>query len=81
MEPSPEDQMLYVVRFMQFMNIFTVYQDFLSGHYQPSVAGMKVADGEVDVRILAEMGSTLMFQMYAFFYSLVEGPIRYRRRF
>ena len=73
MKPSPEDQMLYVVRFMQFMNICTVHQDFLSGHYQPSTAGMKVPDDEVDVRILAEMGNTLMFQMYAFFYSLVEG--------
>ena len=72
-KPSPEDHILYVVRFMQFMNIYTVHQDFLSGHYKPSVEGMKVPDDEVDVRILAEMGSTLMFQMYAYFYSLVEG--------
>lgn len=71
--PSPEDQVLYVVRLTQFLNIYTVYQDFLSGHYQPSTAGCRIPSEEGDIRVLAEMGNTLMFQMYAFFYSLVEG--------
>jgi len=57
---------------MQFHNIWTVYFDFLDGRYVPSV-GRKSADEVIDDSTLTtEMGPTLMFLLYAFFFSLIE---------
>lgn len=70
---TDEAHFLYVIRYMQFHNIWTVYFDFLSGHYKPSVT-LRGDDSAptVDASLPAEMGPTLMFLLYSFFYSLVE---------
>ena len=57
---------MFVERFMHFMNLWTVYTDFLKGKYVPSVGGGKDDESETG------MYATLMFVLYAFFYSLVE---------
>lgn len=56
---------MFVERFMHFMNLWTVYTDFLSGRYVPRV-------GSKDDECITGMTATLMFVLYAFFYSLVE---------
>lgn len=58
---------------MQFHNIWTIYFDLLSGRYVPSLPTKTAAEVvEVDWTIPAEMGPTLMFLLYAFFFSLIE---------
>jgi hypothetical protein len=68
-----EEHFLLVKRVLQFHNIWTVYFDFLSGRYVPSVGWKQVDETtEVDTTITTEMGPTLMFLLHAFFYSLIE---------
>jgi hypothetical protein len=70
---TAEEYFLFVKRYMQFHNIWTVYFDFLSGRYVPSLPAKTTREVvEVDSRIVTEMGTTLMFVLYAFFYSLIE---------
>ena len=69
-----EEYMLFMVRHMQFMNIWTVYKDFLSGKYIPSVPGYE--GSEADWRTPAGFQYTLMFLLYSFFYSLVDQDSR-----
>lgn len=62
-----EEHFLFVKRFMQFNNIWTVYFDFLSGRYVPSIGAKQVEEiTEVDTTITTEMGPTLMFLLHAF---------------
>lgn len=69
-----EEYMLYMVRHMQFLNIWTLYKDFLSGRYVPSVPGYEGSDA--DWRTPAGFQYTLMFLLYSFFYSLVDQDSR-----
>src|SRR5271165_6725288 len=64
---SQEELRIFVERFMHFMNLWTVYSDFLSGKYLPSVDS-----GDNDDQSIPSVQITLMFMLYAFFYSLVE---------
>lgn len=63
---------IFVERFVHFMNLWTVYHDLLSGRYKPSVNPPDDGqtnpsdDGRTDMR------TTIMFLLYAFFFSLVE---------
>jgi hypothetical protein len=59
---------------MQFHHIWTIYSDLLSGHYVPSVnvGNSKPKDAEADWTLPAEMGPTVMFILYSFFFSLIE---------
>jgi hypothetical protein len=59
---------IFVERFMHLMNLWTVYSDFLTKRYVPSV-GVSYPTEEWQ---FPDMGSTLMFMLYAFFYSLIE---------
>ncbi|HEV2416839.1 MAG TPA: hypothetical protein VGX94_03475 [Terriglobia bacterium] len=56
-----EEFRIFAERNMQFMNLWTVYTDLLSGHYAPSLNDEKWS-----------VGMTLMLLLYAYFYSLVE---------
>jgi hypothetical protein len=64
---SQEELRIFVERFMHFMNLWTVYSDFLSGRYVPSVNS---DDGHNESILSVQI--TLMFMLYAFFYSVVE---------
>lgn len=65
-----EEFRIFVERFIHFMNLWTVYMDLLSEHYKPSVEITK--DKSATPTSATNMQSTLMFILYAFFYSLVE---------
>lgn len=69
---TEEEYLLFVVRYMQFHNIWTVYRDFISGRYVPSVDGYVSPENEADWRAPAEFRYTLMFVLYSFFYSLID---------
>jgi hypothetical protein len=69
---TEEEYHLFIVRYMQFHNIWTLYRDFISGRYVPSVAGYAPPEDEADWRTPAEFGFTLMFVLYSFFYSLID---------
>jgi hypothetical protein len=51
---------------MHFMNLWTIYTDLLSGRYVPAVSPPTQEWSVTDV------GTTMMFMLYAFFYSLIE---------
>jgi hypothetical protein len=57
----PEELSIYAERHLDFLNIWTIYADLLKGAYKPSLN-----DEERPVAI------TMMFVVYAYFYSLVE---------
>lgn len=68
----PEELRIFAERFMHFMNLWTVYKDVLSGHYIPSVGTVqKSSEDNVDARDWP-VNISLMFILYAYFYSLVE---------
>ncbi len=64
---SEEELRIFVERFMHFMNLWTVYSDFLSFKYVPSVDF-----DDSDDHSIPRVQVTLMFILYAFFYSLVD---------
>lgn len=73
MADTDEEYYLFVKRYMQFHNLWTVYFDFLSGRYVPSLPAKTSREvPEVDSTITTDMQATLMFLLYAFFYSLIE---------
>jgi len=73
MPDSNSEHFLLVKRVIQFMNLTTVYKDYMSGHYIPTSQSDWDSDlDKADSRITTEMGTTLMFLLYAFFYSLVD---------
>jgi len=57
---------MFVERFMHFMNLWTVYKDLLLGRYVPTVGSASDADP------FPNINHTLMFALYAYFYSLIE---------
>lgn len=68
-----EEYFLFVKRYMQFHNIWTVYFDLLSGRYVPSLNAEAPGDvKEIDSTITTKMGPTLRSVLYAFFFSLIE---------
>jgi len=72
MADASEEYLLFVRRCMQFHHIWTVYFDLLSGNYVPSHGHKQPEQVEVDWTLPSQMGPTLMFILYAFFYSLIE---------
>src|SRR5262249_33496866 len=57
---------------MHFMNLWTIYKDLISSHYLPSVGKvMSRSDENADGREWP-VNITMMFVLYAYFYSLVE---------
>lgn len=68
----PEELSIFVERFMHFMNLWTIYTDMLTGRYLPSVGPhLKDAVEKPDQREWP-VGISMMFVLYAYFYSLVE---------
>jgi hypothetical protein len=67
-----EEYYLFVRRMTQFHHIWTVYWDLLSGRYVPSTGYRKLEEVETGPALPGEMVPTLMYVLYAFFYSLVE---------
>lgn len=65
-DKASEEFVIFAERFMHFMNFFTVYRDLLSGHYVPTVKPPSENDP------FPNMTATLMFLLYALFYSLIE---------
>lgn len=65
-ETPTEELFLLVERVAQFMNLWTIYRDVLSGHYSPSVGEDKSTPVPYQMRV------TVLLLVYAFFYSLVE---------
>jgi hypothetical protein len=65
-EALREEFRIFAERYMHFTNLWTVYNDLLSGHYIPTVNFSSEREWTTDVR------ATLMFVLYAYFYSLVE---------
>jgi hypothetical protein len=69
-DPTVEGFVLFAQRFMHFMNLYTVYRDFLSGYYVPTVDPMP------DDSPYPQMDATLKFMLYAYFYSLIEHDVQ-----
>jgi hypothetical protein len=68
-----EELRIFAERFMHFMNLWTIYKDMLTGHYKPSYGEMLAAnDPEPIDNRKWPVNITMMFVLYAFFYSLVE---------
>jgi hypothetical protein len=68
-----EEYYLFVKRYMQFHNLWTVYFDLVSGRYVPSLPAKATREvPEADWETTTDMQTTLMFLLYAFFYSLIE---------
>jgi hypothetical protein len=65
-----EQFMILDVRLGQFINIWTVVQDYMSGKYVPSFE-LKAIDDE-DYRTPATFPWTFMSLLYSFFFSLVD---------
>jgi hypothetical protein len=68
-----EELRIFAERFMHFMNLWTIYKDMLTGHYKPSYGEMLTAEDPrpIDNRKWP-VNITMMFVLYAYFYSLVE---------
>jgi hypothetical protein len=67
-----EEYALFVRRCLQFHHVWTIYFDLLSGRYIPSVENRKFEDLEPSPALIGEMVPTVMFILFAFFYSLIE---------
>jgi hypothetical protein len=67
-----EEYWLFVRRCAQFHNIWTIYNDLLTGKYKPSTGFKEIEDVESNAVLPAEMVPTVMFWLYSFFYSLIE---------
>jgi len=63
-----EELYIFAERYAHFSNVHTVYRDLLSGHYKPSVT----VNSNANEWSVTDVGSTMMFVLYAYFYSLVE---------
>src|ERR1039458_8675223 len=61
---SKEELIIFVERLTHFMNLWTIYDDSLTGRYVPTV-------GDNDHSI-HDPRTSLMLVIYAYFYSLVE---------
>jgi hypothetical protein len=70
LDQDREEFRIFVERLIHCMNLWTVYKDLLSEHYKPSVGLAK--DDSPAPTAATDMQSTLMFILYAFFFSLVE---------
>ena len=57
---------------MQFHHIWTIYTDLISGRYVPSFGFKDSDEAEADWTLPSQIGPTMMFVLYAFFYSLIE---------
>jgi len=68
-----EELRIFVERFLHFMNLWTIYKDMLTEHYRPSYGGMmrELGSEPIDNKKWP-VDMTMMFVLYAYFYSLVE---------
>ena len=71
-DKQSEEFGIFVQRFMHFMNLWTVYRDLRSGHYLPTVNPPAKNDEDWSP---TDIGTTIMFVLYAFFYSLIEDEV------
>jgi len=75
-EGNIEEFGIFVDRFMNFMNIWTIYSDLLSGHYVPSVGTtLRTSHEEKETSGFGgewQVDATVMLLLYSYFYSLVE---------
>jgi hypothetical protein len=65
---------IFVDRFMNFMNLWTIYSDLLTGYYVPSL-GYSRSNPHEDKGTASQRWTvdiTVMLLLYAYFYSLVE---------
>jgi hypothetical protein len=72
-EKQTEELRIFVERFVQFMNLWTVYSDMLTGRYTPSVG--QIYWGEASKEFDAAewpVNISMMLVLYAYFYSLIE---------
>jgi hypothetical protein len=65
MRDEREELRIFVERQMHFINIWTFYNDLLSKKYVPSV-------NAAEEWSITAPGTTMMFLLYAYFYSLIE---------
>lgn len=66
-DPMPQEEfVIFVERFMHFMNLWTVYHDLLRDQYVPTVRPASENDPFPNMR------ATMMFLLYSLFYSLIE---------
>ena len=63
---SREELHIFVERLLHFMNVWAFYNDLLSGRYIPTIAKRS------DEWSVTDPGTTMMFILYAYFYSLIE---------
>ena len=65
---------IFVDRFMNFMNIWTIYSDILSGHYVASMGTTLRTHQDIEEATESKwpVNITVMFLLYGYFYSLVE---------
>jgi hypothetical protein len=56
---------------MHFMNLWIIYSDMLTGHYVPSLGDMYGSSDPADEKKWP-VNMSMMFVLYAYFYSLVE---------
>jgi hypothetical protein len=66
--PMTEELYMFGERYAHFSNVHTTYSDLLSGHYKPSV---NMSEDPENFEI-TNVGTTAMFMLYAYFYSMVE---------
>jgi hypothetical protein len=67
-----EEAYMFAERYAHFSNVHTIYRDLISGHYQPSVnmnSDPRVPSADFTMQ---DVHTTMMFVIYAYFYSMVE---------
>jgi hypothetical protein len=64
MVKNTEELVIFVERLTHFMNLWTVYTDSLTDKYLPTVGARDFS--------MHDPRTTLMFMLYAYFYSLIE---------
>lgn len=69
LDKQREEFGIFVERFMHFMNVWTIYSDLLSGRYVPTIRPHAKSAHEWTH---TDISATMMFMLYAFFYSLIE---------
>jgi hypothetical protein len=65
--PMSEELYIFAERYAHFSNLHTIYRDLLSGHYKPSVPTKPAEKFDI-----TNVGTTMMFVLYAYFYSMIE---------
>src|SRR5712664_316863 len=74
MTNNPEGFGIFLDRLINFMNIWTIYSDLLSGHYVPSMGTTLRTQQDIEETTERDwpVNLTMMLLLYGYFYSLVE---------